>query len=362
MKHILSFFLTAALFITLSACGQAPVEESADKSGPTWQEQYDLGVRYLSEGNYQEAIIAFTVAIEIDPKQAPAYMGRGDAYIRSGETEENLLAAQTDYEMAIELDRTSVDAYLGLADVYIRLGDYDKALELLRQGLEKTGGNQEIFEKTEEINTGTISDSSGKIRRMTCCDGGGAVLFWHDYTYNAQGQQDSVTSFNATGVQTAQVGLTYDENGNELISYWYDAETGEVGRFENTYDSAGNVVSAILYNPDGSLMSAETYTYNSAGQLTRMDSKYDNHSHYDLYEYDSQGNQTKRSMYADDGILSAYQLFTYNENGQELGSQWYSGDGELERSEIHHYDEQGELIASDEYDATGNLINSWAYN
>ena len=69
------------LFLTLmlTACGQqARQEETVQK--PTWQEQYDLGVRYLSEGNYQEAIIAFTTAIEIDPKQAPAYVGRGDAY------------------------------------------------------------------------------------------------------------------------------------------------------------------------------------------------------------------------------------------------------------------------------------------
>ena len=46
------------VLLCLSACGQ-----SAES---TWQEQYDLGVRYLSEGNYEEAIIAFTAAIEID--------------------------------------------------------------------------------------------------------------------------------------------------------------------------------------------------------------------------------------------------------------------------------------------------------
>lgn len=76
---------------------------------PTWQEQYDLGVRYLSEGNYEEAIIAFTAVIEIDPKQAPAYVGRGNAYIGLGETEENLTAAQADYEQAVELEETNVD-------------------------------------------------------------------------------------------------------------------------------------------------------------------------------------------------------------------------------------------------------------
>lgn len=47
----------------------------------TWQEQYNLGARYLSEGNYAEAIIAFTAAIEIEPKRPAAYEGLADAYI-----------------------------------------------------------------------------------------------------------------------------------------------------------------------------------------------------------------------------------------------------------------------------------------
>lgn len=132
MRRLFSLILGAVLLVGLCACG-------ADKSAPTWQEQYDLGIRYLSEGNYAEAVIAFTSAIEIDPKQAPAYVGRGNAYILSGETEENLAAAQNDYAEAIELDETNIDAYLGLADVYIQRGNYDKAREILSAGVEKTG-------------------------------------------------------------------------------------------------------------------------------------------------------------------------------------------------------------------------------
>ena len=75
MKRV--FTLALLLGFLLCACGQ---------SVPTWQEQYDLGVRYLSEGNYEEAILAFTAAIEIDPKQAPAYVGRGDAYFTAAQT------------------------------------------------------------------------------------------------------------------------------------------------------------------------------------------------------------------------------------------------------------------------------------
>lgn len=78
-------------------------------------------------------------------------MGRGDAHVLSGETEKNLAAAKTDYEKAIELDETSPEAYLGLADMYIRQGDYEKALEILVHGLEKTGNDQTIMSRIAEM-------------------------------------------------------------------------------------------------------------------------------------------------------------------------------------------------------------------
>ena len=81
MKRGIFFWILPALLL-LCACGQK-VEEST----PTWQEQYDLGIRYLSEGNYEEAIIAFTAAIEIDPKNADAYLALADVYTAQGDTE-----------------------------------------------------------------------------------------------------------------------------------------------------------------------------------------------------------------------------------------------------------------------------------
>lgn len=166
MKRIISFSLAIVMLsLALSACGQdAGSQEPTETNNLTWQEQYDLGVRYLSEGNYKEAIIAFTAAIEIDPKQALAYVGRGDAYVLSGETEENLMAAAADYETAIELDETLVEGYQKLAQVYLVLDDSDSMKEILEQGYALTNAEvllhtlDDITSKTQDEESSGFSD------------------------------------------------------------------------------------------------------------------------------------------------------------------------------------------------------------
>lgn len=158
MKRIVALvFLFLLLMMSVTSCEQSDagdiiVSQESDVSGNlSWENYYDLGVRYLSEGNYEEAIIAFTAAIEIDSMKAPAYFGRGQAYAFSGETAENLVAAEKDFETATRLDEANPDAWLGLADIYIQRGDFDKALSILQTALEKTGNADKVSELLEQI-------------------------------------------------------------------------------------------------------------------------------------------------------------------------------------------------------------------
>ena len=84
MKKLFCTLLAALLLLTLAACQKAPAAESADEA-PGWQTKYDLGVRYLSEGNYEEAILAFEAAIEIDPKQEAVYLKYAEVYVEQGD-------------------------------------------------------------------------------------------------------------------------------------------------------------------------------------------------------------------------------------------------------------------------------------
>ena len=123
MKRIL-VLIAALCLLMLSACGNKV---------PTWQEQYDLGVRYLEEGNYEEAIIAFTAAIEIDPKQPEAYLGAAEAYIAVGDNQNARKILQqgfdltNDAEIQSHLDEISMPENLTGQDIFTPsdLDDWD---------------------------------------------------------------------------------------------------------------------------------------------------------------------------------------------------------------------------------------------
>lgn len=66
---------------------ETDVAQQMEADITTWQEQADLGMQQLAAGNYEEAIAAFTAAIELDPQSETAYSGLADTYVAMGEYE-----------------------------------------------------------------------------------------------------------------------------------------------------------------------------------------------------------------------------------------------------------------------------------
>ena len=122
--------LIAAL-LCLPRCG---------KQEDSWQNQYDLGVRLLNEGNYEEAILAFKNVIEIDPKKA--------------------------------------DGYIGLADVYLAMEEPQSAVDVLTQGLaavDQASEKTKLENKLDEINREYFpenAETGGAVNTETSESGG----------------------------------------------------------------------------------------------------------------------------------------------------------------------------------------------
>jgi len=142
MKRTKMMCFLLALLGLLSACSAHSVD-AEEQSVPTWQSRYDLGVRYLSDGRYEEAILAFTAAIEIDPKNAQAYEQRGDAYwelaqsAQGSEQTDAYRSAAEDYESAMQWGSETDELYRRAADAYYGAQDYEKAESYYEKLLEK---------------------------------------------------------------------------------------------------------------------------------------------------------------------------------------------------------------------------------
>ena len=104
----------ALLLALLCACSS---------SGGTWQEQYDLGQRYLQEEDYEQALLAFEAAIQIDPRRP--------------------------------------EAYVGMAQAYVALGDPDSAAGILVQGQQAAGESQILTDAWAELGLTPPADGSG---------------------------------------------------------------------------------------------------------------------------------------------------------------------------------------------------------
>lgn len=307
MKKILTLLLACALILSLAACGQ---------KAPTWQEQYDLGIRYLTDGNYEEAIIAFTAAIEIDPKKAEAYIGRGDAYIGSGETDENLTAAMADYEKAVEADETNAAAYLGLADVYIRMGEYDKAMEILKTGLEKSGNDPSIADKIAEMEQGSFVDSSNRVRRNN--------------DYNMDNQLTSYTLYE------------YDTLGRRCG--W------ENWSYEDHDSDNGYMLLDTPYLDNYCIVTFNSQNLPEKNQFYKADGVPDS---YDTFVYNEKGLKTEQYRYKPEGELDCYFLYYYNDLGQRIKYEGYHADGSMYGYWISEYDANGNFVKETHYDQDG---------
>ena len=247
MKSIVSMFLTLALVLGLCACAQKA--ETSAVEAPTWQEQYDLGVRYLSEGNYQEAIIAFTAAIEIDPKQPDVYEKLAEIYIATGDTEQ----ARKILEDGC--------AITGSETLQIRLAEIIASLA--------NGELREYFDENDQLVNYTVFyvDPATGYDRNDSYSPDGILENYYLYYYSEDGLTQTTECYSPAGELLHTSTVVQDEEGRVLSSttsdgretkYVFDGNGDELGwdnydngvligyaRFEGEYtvyyDAAGNM-------------------------------------------------------------------------------------------------------------------------
>lgn len=160
----------------LAGCGKSVEKQIA--------EQLELGNKYLTEADYEQAIVAFNKVIKLDEKNTAGYVGLMEAYLKSGNTDEAVQCGESGieqlgddvlrdklfeayqqkqletedipqklslYEKMLQLDLAQKSVYLELAALYEKQDDYEQGMEVLKNGISNVSNPEELRQKLREM-------------------------------------------------------------------------------------------------------------------------------------------------------------------------------------------------------------------
>jgi tetratricopeptide (TPR) repeat protein len=113
-----------------------------------WPSALKQGQRYLRQGQYEQAIAAYSEAIQEDPSDRQAYYGRAEAYIELRDFDRML----ADYSQVVALYPTDAESYRRRARGIQRFGINDeRALADYTRSIELRPDDPELYQKRIEI-------------------------------------------------------------------------------------------------------------------------------------------------------------------------------------------------------------------
>lgn len=131
-------FIGALLALSVIAAVVLVMVNTGRSDGNDLQEQLDLGKRYVAEMDYENAVIAYEAALEIDPYCLDAYLGLADAYMALGQPDKAIEVM----EKAKGMLPQEPDVYTQLADLYFSDGNMESYIKVLEEGYENTGSGE----------------------------------------------------------------------------------------------------------------------------------------------------------------------------------------------------------------------------
>lgn len=350
-----------------------------------------MDTAYLNEGNMPEnkkknnkkliIIIAIALLALIvggiflfggKGKSLEHYLDLGDKYLDEANFDEALAA----YDKALEIDDMCVEAYLGKIEVLIRTEKFDEALEVAKEGYDKTG-DERLAEKIEMLESGNISDSEGRIYKETFRDSDGSILGYNEYTYDYEhdGRSLKAIHYDANGKEAHSVECEYDDKDFELVTYGTVHPEGTLIECHNTYEN-GNITH-YSYEYLGSHDGGEVDKYYDGDLCVKeVDSHYYDNNEPVItirtYEYNSDNRIIKQTYSDEDGEITGYSTYSYDKDGNEVEYAFYSKDYDYSTGQQNDsfslinrtesvYNDEGTLIKSVTYDGNGNVMSSIDY-
>lgn len=201
-------------------------------------ELLDLGNKYLTEQDYEQAIVTFQEVIKIDPK--------------------------------------CEEAYLRLADAYIGMGDYETACDVIKKGVEQTGSNglESYLEEIEETYTGIQEKAAAEAEREEKV-GNVAKTWEEDKKPNGQegtgGNEREDEGTDDVGEEEAANNAASDQNENGDVP-----DQAEESDQDDRDSNEPETTPAMKVIDETSLKDEARRIFDSTGSMTEAEEIFDN--------------------------------------------------------------------------------------
>lgn len=322
------------------------------KKKMTIQDYLDLGEKYLTEANYEEAIVAFTKAIEIDPKQAAAYEKRAEVYtarIQAGGVDDAsqwtdeirgfYASGEADYLKAIELEPKTAGNYEKLAELYLLAGETEKAVDILKKGYEETG-DEALDKRRQEIEASQITSTvDPSVYNGSMTMEMYMIMPYPEYfgkevnTYDGMGRMTSFEWYDFDGTVSEtyywkyddEAGKTYEES-SEAYYEGIETESGKENgqevtgakgaRMWNSTQEIEGCKDQARYRPSIGSGSGNPpviwYAMTDPTKKPENGKIFMENDQYATYEYDSLGRVSSIHSYTSGGEETGYCIITYS--------------------------------------------------
>lgn len=408
-----------AIAVTALALGIiAVLSIPKESSTQTADEFINAGNKYLIELSYDKAVIEFNKAIEIEPRNADAYIGLAEAYLGLGEDEKAIETLELGYENTRdERIKKMLDELLGITEE-----------------TEITTAEVTTETTTTVSETGTFIDEMIEISIPMAFYEGSNDEYGYGYNvfiyiYTDKGYEINVQSsqaeychvnyiisdelpFEVDSRIDGSVSISINKY-NDLYYFYFNLESkindwneyinpeintynenGEIAeRAENEYDSENKLVKSTVYNSDNEIIRVKELIYDENGLLNCV---MENDKLRCEYFYDNNGNKVKEIAYTYDGEENYIEEWEYDSNnncvsciytnfispcktewkweydsaGNRIKETYMDINSSCSCSWKHTYDNNGNLIESSsdyyynkyEYDSAGRMIKKYSDN
>ena len=235
-------------------------------------------------------------------------------------TEQKYEQAIAEFQKIIEIDPKNADAYIGMAKAYIGIGDTDKAIEVLEDGYEQTGDDR-ILEMLEELKSGEktaeTTTETTEITEETVAE-----------TENISVSQiETVTTAEQTTTTASITESTKIERRHDYSDGWYSVMTYDEDRLTkiDLYDDHNNKIETESVSEEDIKRHYDEIDEKKKRANTTGSHEYSDGDREETV-YDENGDIKEQTQYFESEYSKGNWRKEIYENGQLIETQYYTND------------------------------------